>query len=457
MGACPSPVGMGREHGEDASAAAFQFSIGGGILMVLVSTGLVATQDLGRDDSAAHGAVEDARSASLLAVALSGSWSWSEGGSQTETGFLAEDGGLKMDAMTLFKGAQWTGLQNHAIDYSEARAEWGVGQAEDFHLRIVPIDSTTIYDLSGLRVAYIAPWQDVGDIHVASGTDEEMLAATRAHVDASMAAAAAHERAVLASLGVDYDNRAHVTASSPAAFVDVSTPAGVVSVPLVSRLGGLAIRDGDVYLADVDHLHSSLAGRWHEYDVVVIGSGAQHEALAQGSFPAHARQHVDGGGLLVLLGGTQDTTWLEDALGGAAATANQQRSTPDHGHPLLSWPSPFDRHALGSGPPLPAAAVPDAAWQHVLGTSDHVDLAVSQHGSLGDGVAVLTSLQPEGQAGQTFLTNVLGYYARQDTHLDFGQVLPGGIPVSGAQRIMWGSDAGGNQVALRVQLLYWGG
>lgn len=443
-------------RGEDAVSGAYQFSVGGGILIILISTGLSATQELGADPSSNRAALEDVRSEALLSVALSSSWSWSEGGAATESGFAALDGGLKMEAMTMFKGAQWNGAPNEVIDYDEAQQQWGLEPSEDFHLRIVPIDSTTIYDLSGLRVAYVAAWQDIGEIHADFGTGQNMMAEVRAQVDGSMDAVSQEERAILTSLGVDYDDDVRITAAFPAVVADVTVGQHVFSFPLAELLSDVTIMEGDVYLADRDYLHGSISGHWDEYDVVVIGSGAASQALAQGDFASHARQHVEGGGLLVLLGGTEDSAWMEDAFEDAQETANQQRQTPDLSHPLLTWPAPANWQDLEEGPALAAATAPDASWQHILGNSTHVDLAVSQQGAIGDGMAILSTLQPEGPAGEQLVLNMLAYYARQDLHLDFGKTLPPDVSVAGSERLMWGTDAGDNQVALRVQLLYWG-
>lgn len=478
---------------EEAVGSAQQFAVAGGLLVIFASVALAATSSFGSDPSSHDAAVDDVRAEALKQIALSASWQWNEGG--THVSGLHADGGLDVGDLVHFKGADWLAADDGSVGYAEAQTMWGV-DGDGFHIRVRPIDATGLYDLSGLRVAYIAAWNDVAEVHANVGTDEQIVAGLRAQIDFAATDEATRERAILSALGADYDDRVHLTAGGPVLLVDTvahapglvivclkgvtiaiapnavpahkaigaalgacpgDTPPGhVVSVPLLSVLGDVTLLEGDVYFDDVDYLAGALAPRWDPYDVVVIGSAAAPQALGQGSFPDGLRQHVADGGLLVVFGGTDEDGWLEQLASAAVATANQQASTPDTQHPVLTWPLAVDWEALGEGQRLSAQRFPDRVWQHVLAEADGVQLALSPMGAY-PGLVAATSMRPEGEAGLALATDIFAYYARQDLMLDFGATVPKGIPVSSSAATVWGTDAGGNQVALRVHVLYWRG
>ncbi len=442
-----------------AVGASYQFIVAGAILVVFLGVILLSTQQLGTDDGATTATHNDLRSRALLQVASGNSWAWSEGNKSISGGFGNEQQGFPLANMVHFKGAQWTATGgNERFDYAEARTSWGVAEHDDMHLRIVPITSTGLYDLSSLRVAYIGDWKAIATIYAPIGVgDPATMTNTRAELDQRMESNTVTERSIIAGLGADFDNDVHITAAHPTILIDTTPPLNTSLLPLVSVLSDTSLMEGDVYYDDPDHLGSILKPRLSQYDVVIIGSGVDNNAIKQAQLHKALVNHTTDGGLLIQLGADSSHDWMTELGAAGAETANQGLVSPDVHHPVLEWPFGIAEENFDQSRSFDAAALPDAAFHRVLGTTNDPVLVVSQQGALNDGTAFVTSINvtDDTAQGDDLLTNMFAYYARQDLFLEFGPTIPAGEQVSAATRSVWGDDGGGNKVALRMTMYYW--
>lgn len=430
------------------------FAVAMAVMVASVGALMTTTTNLGRDTASTDAADAESSSRGLLDTLLASDWSWQEDDMAVQR-LQAPDGSIDLASLIAMRGGGDDAQDNGRIDYEELRQVLGVPAGRSFHLRVTPADlEGTAPDLSGIRTAYIADWQHLASVTVDLGTDEQMLAEARVAVDTSMDSRTLAEREHLVSIGVDFDDDAHLTMAVPQLLVDT----GHITVPMISRLGDLTLLEGDVYYDDPAYLKNAFPSRIGQYDAIVIGNGVAPAALNDGSILDQLAKHVRQGGLLAALGGTEDTAWVESLveLLEMQPTVNQEVTNPDVAHPILRWPEPVDHAALGEGPVYAHAAFDDDEWQHVLTDGENATLLVSQAGSPGDGIVVLSSLRPgDGPAGEALLRNIFSYYARQDAHLDYGETMPAGMAVGAASRLVYGVDAGDNPIPLRFALRYW--
>lgn len=439
--------------------ASFQFIVAGSVLVVVVGVALLSTQQLATDDLEVDAVSNELRSQSLLQVVSGDTWSWSEGTKSIGSGFGNSAVGFPVTSMVHLKSAQWDSItSNEKFDYAEARSTWGMGSGDDMHLRIVPVTSTGMYDLSGLDVAYIGDWNAVGTVYadIAVG-DAAIMSNVRAEVDTDMDAATVVERQLLAALGADFDNNVHITAAFPTVLIDTSPPLNTSLLPLVSVLADTSVMAGDVYLDDPDNLGSILKPRLANYDVVVIGAGVDNNALLQANLDDALVSHVQGGGLLIQLGATSSHSWLQSMASAGNDTANRGLISPDVHHPVLEWPTNVVPEVFDQTSGLNPSHLTPQAFHRILGPATAPTLVVNQQGALANGTAIVTSMDiTEDQTqGARLLTNMFAYYARQDLFLEFGPSIPEGEQVAAATRTVWGDDGGGNKVALRMTLYFW--
>lgn len=449
--------------------APFAFVVAGAVLLGSIGTVFVATTEVGTTAAADSDAGADLRAQAVLDRWLGqGGLAWSEG-DDGAIRFASSDVALDWSAVGAMQGAAIVkDDENLLFDYEEARKALGIDAlGADVHLRIQTLVSADGQpDLSGLRVAYIGDWEPIAQTTVTVAGEEEMVAQAQAHLNLSMGAATGPERGLVDASGVAFTDRVHLTASYPAALIDL----GVVTVPLPDHIADATLLEGDVYPDLVDYLDGVLPDRLPLYDVVIIGSGVDHEALDDADLGGPLASFVEGGGAIVSFGGQPGKLdWSDDLLDEGRKTANRMATVPDHGHVLLNVPhdiSWLDGYAAGEPWPLDALGTQEQDRTHlfqiVLGSASSADLAVTRDGALSDGHVLLSGHRPVDMIGdrgeaaaQDFVENVLSYFAQKNTTLDFGATAPGDRAVHSAQRTMHYTDPVEGQHVVRATLLYW--
>lgn len=191
------------------------------------------------------------------------------------------------------------------------------------------------------------------------------------------------------------------------------------------------------------------------YNILVVGSDVDHNAMTSAAAKQTIRDWVYGGGFLMVFGSYQQAVqWLQPIFHSALDSASGPLLAPDTAHPVLHTPNELEYASYDAG---------DNIWDftreedsqhfaHVVTQGSGDVLAVSDSGEFGDGRVLLTSYVPydlEGggatgpcdpaavqascpalQLFHNFLT--FGY---RDLYLDYGPPLPGGSPIGVAQRL----------------------
>lgn len=209
------------------------------------------------------------------------------------------------------------------------------------------------------------------------------------------------------------------------------------------------------------------------YNVIVVGSHVDHEAMSNPGVSDALAAWIDAGGTLMVLGSSEQTVkWLKPVFDASIVSASGGLSIPDMAHPILDAPNhldiaAYDAHGLAWEFPNEEDA---ALFAHVAQSEDATLLALSNHGAFGQGRILLSAYQvydlvpgPEGAACDVddlsaecealrFLHNLLTQsYA--GLFVDYGPMLPTDRPVGVATRIasVWHPDLE-RAVAIRVQL-----
>jgi hypothetical protein len=142
-----------------------------------------------------------------------------------------------------------------------------------------------------------------------------------------------------------------------------------------------------------------------KHNVLFVGSNVHHNSMTSAAAKQTIRDWVYAGGLLIVLGSTEQTVnWLQPIFHTAIDGAGGGISTPDENHPILTTPNRLDYESFNTH---------DIVWQfnrqqdadlftHVVTESQGDYMAVSNPGDLGEGRVILTSYQPfdlvDGQA-----------------------------------------------------------
>lgn len=180
-----------------------------------------------------------------------------------------------------------------------------------------------------------------------------------------------------------------------------------------------------------------------EYDLVIIGTGADQMALTPNEVKDAIRDYVETyGGRIVVLGGETNAQWLQPLFHVGSTTSSHGVSNPDPTHPLLNTPNPLDWQGFGE---------PTRAWEFsggsdadlfdmVLGDGDdqHV-LSVSTSAAFGaaGGGVILTGYEPGDLAeaqGKSFLANCIAYGKYHHLYMEMGPAVPTDVPVASASR-----------------------
>ncbi len=134
-----------------------------------------------------------------------------------------------------------------------------------------------------------------------------------------------------------------------------------------------------------------------EYNVVVIGSDVDANALTPAGFKDAVRDWVYAGGLLIVLGSSDvGPHWLEPLFDGGLGDASGPISVPDPEHPLLLWPHEVAAATYGHhGLAWEYGSAEDAArFDHVVTLGDDDLTALSKNGAFGRGRVLLSAHQP---------------------------------------------------------------
>jgi len=443
--------------------------VAGVVFLATIGTVLWTTRNASVDHDTVEAAGQRAQAEALVSLLVGSEGAgWDAGpDAVARMGLLDDGGGLSLSKMDSLRGVQLeTTLGNGLMDYEEARTSLGIGGAAgaaDFHLRVYPVGLGTAVlqsDLSHLRTAYVGDWVVLATAVVGIGTQEQMSGSARTQLDLTMASGTYEERAMLDDLGLGFGDRMHITTGFPNVLVQV---APLVHVP-ITDLVDETLLDGDVYPDDKEYLKGALAGRLDEYDVLVIGSGVQHNALNDGTTKAAIESWVFGGGMLIVLGSASaNNQWLQPLFHVSTTTANGAPYVGDITHPLLSTPHVLDWEGFGTGGakwslPTTGSYAAFDSFSHVVMADGKDILAVSNEGAYGDGRIFLTSYMPRdlsGGSGQDLLHNMILYADREHLFLDYGPPVPDGVTVAAAVRHTYVIDDDIGQVPMRIEVLVW--
>lgn len=190
------------------------------------------------------------------------------------------------------------------------------------------------------------------------------------------------------------------------------------------------------------------------YDVIVVGSDVDQNAMTSAAAKQSIRDWVYAGGFLIVLGSAaQAVQWLEPIFHSGIQSASGGVLNPDGTNPLLHVPNELHYlsyvnnnltwHYTGSD---------GSFFEHILTQGGNDVLSTSNPGAFGSGRVLLTSYEPynltgSGATGACDPTNVqpdcpalnmlhnfltLSY---ADLYLDFGPPIPNGVHVGSVQRL----------------------
>ncbi len=133
------------------------------------------------------------------------------------------------------------------------------------------------------------------------------------------------------------------------------------------------------------------------YNVVMVGSNVDHQAMTSAAAKQTIREWVYAGGLLIVFGSTEQAVqWLQPIFHSAIETAGGGIATPDENHPVLNVPNDLDYESYEDH---------DIVWSytrdqdadhftHIITEGDDDYLALSDPGQFGEGRVLLASYQP---------------------------------------------------------------
>jgi len=212
---------------------------------------------------------------------------------------------------------------------------------------------------------------------------------------------------------------------------------------------------GDVYPDLKKVMNNDLAANLTTgmYDVLVVGSGVDQNAMTSASAKYAVRDFVLNGGLLVALGSdAQQVNWLEPLFHSSLSTASDAVGVPDTTNPILHSPEElaydtYDDH--------------DHAWEfsrdedashfsHVIpvaGATYAQDiLSVSKPGHYGNGTIILTSWEPydlthpqDFDEARKLLNNFFSFRLGA-LYVDFGPRIPDYAEVGSSSRVATAPD-----------------
>lgn len=432
---------------------------------------IVATDQGGGDPEAPQTAAKQVEADSLADLLVSSPGIGWAGGADavTRLGILAANGsGLDLASVEKLRGAMYEGdPDNGRVDYEEALASLGVPEGTYFHLRMYPVALDTVYEdtLVGTRVAYIGDWLPLVPVIVTAGTPDGMLVQANTQLNLTMAPGTASERQALRGLGVDFDDRVHLTVSTPTVLLE----SGLID-PALCTVVGAELCTSDVFPDVKQYLDAVVPSRITpaNYDVLVIGSSVDHSSLTSAVTKNAIRDFVSGGGTLMVMGSSaQSTQWLQPMFDVGIKTVNTGPFAPDVSHPLLHEPNTLDwkayaSYGLGWDIKTQGANAHHSDFTHVVVAGDKDVLAVSNDGAFGSGRIFLTEFRPSeisaalgSSETARFLGNMFLYSERDHLYLEYGPQVPDGTEVSAAIRQSHAWDAQLGLVPVRLEIHLW--
>lgn len=467
-------MGETRAGGEAAAGQLVAMLVAGTIFLASIAFVVWGAAEGGGDDGVAP-AARKSEAEGLLDVLLGSEGSgWQAGvDSVGRIGLRGDDGGLSLDKMDALRGASYEANgTNGLLDYDETLASLGLevqdGVGTQFHLRIYPIgleDVLATSDLSHVRTAYIGDWTSLASVTVALDVDSmTMVRGANAGLNATIGVDTVNERQMLLDLGLGYNDRIHIAAGTPDVKVQVLPG---VTAP-ITTLVALDLLKGDVYPDIKTYLNTVFASRIGEYDLLIVGSGVDHESLTSTVVKDAVRDWVLAGGDLMVFGsGAKNFQWLQPLFSVGTTSVNGQAFAPDVNHPMLQEPHALDwPHYDSKGIAWDIKSQGEDAhyedFEHVVMEGGEDLLAVSLDGAFDDGRVFLTAFQPKTIAGELgfeegrdFLHNMIVYSDRAYLYLDYGPAVPDDAAVAAAVRQTHVLDPDLGQVPVRVEILLW--
>ena len=470
---------MNLRGDEAGTGQVITLMVAGAIFLAAVGTVLVVSQGTVNEPSEAREASKQVEAAGLADILIGSTgigWS-SDPDSLQRLGLLASNGsGLDPDSLEALRGAVEDSTNNGKVDYEDAMASLGMDEedGDGFHIRIYPVGLEDLEVPHDLRVAYIADWTPLVTVTISPITPllNSETAAVKANValnasitDPAKLLMQSKERQAVRDLGMVFNDRVYITTGTPVVMVDL---------PLVDRallstyVLNVPLLEGDVYPDHRDYIRTILkAPRLALYDVIIVGSGVEHNSLLD--IKTEISDWVTGGGTLIVLGSAdKSTAWLNPLLNVGVDTVNGAPTAPDIAHPLLKEPNElawtsYDSHDEGWDIQENGAVAAYDDFSHVVIQDGEDVLAVSKEASFGEGRVILTTYYA-GDIAQTismaeatnFLENMVTYADRSSLYLDYGGEVPADQPVALAVRQSWLWDEVYGQVPVRVEVLAWG-
>jgi hypothetical protein len=463
---------MGFQQDGSASAQTISLLVAAAIFVAAVSAVLMASQQSGADHAAADSAAQDIQASSLADILLgSPGVGWTADADTLQRLGLAASNGSGLDSASIdsLKGAMAVSMDNDRVDYPDAQRSLGLDPAgsQNFHIRMYPVGMSDVYDssLSGISLGYIADFTSLPTISIPLATPPSLyVVEANAQLNVSMGPSTVLERTALRQLGLDFTDRVYMTASSPSVGIDQLL---VSDIPLTTFLGGAV--EGDVYPDIKTYIDANLLARLPQYDMLIVGSGAEHNSLPSNAIKDGIRDWVLAGGMLVVLGSEgQAYQWLQPLFHTGVATVNGAAMAPDVSHPLLkepnelSWTS-YDSHGRGWDIKDTGTGAHYDDFSHVIVQDGEDVLAISKDGAFGTGRILLTTYLPREIAATMGLGEAMGmienivlFADRTNLYLEYGPQAPLGEPVSIAVRQSWLWDNVLGQVPVRVEIQTWG-
>jgi hypothetical protein len=463
---------MGLKQDVSANTQTISLLVAAAVFIAAVSAVIITSQQTGGDHAAADSAAQDIQASSLAEILIgSPGVGWTADADELQRLGLAASNGSGLDAASIasLKGAMAVSMDNDRVDYPDAQASLGMDPSgtQQFHIRMYPVGMTDVYDssLSGIRVGYIADFSSLPTVTIPLVTPPSLyVVEANAQLNVSMGPSTVLERQAIRELGLDFTDRVYMTASSPTVGLDQLLGA---DIPLTTLNGGPV--EGDVYPDIKAFLDANMAGRLSQYDMLIVGSGVEHNSLTANAVKDGIRDWVLAGGMLVVLGSNdQSYQWLQPLFHSGIATVNGAAMAPDVSHPLLKEPNElewtsYDSHDMGWDIKDTGTGAHYDDFSHVIVQDGEDVLAISKDGAFGSGRILLTTYLPREIASSLgigeamgFIENIVLFADRTNLYLEYGPQAPLGQPVSIAVRQSWLWDSVLGQVPVRLEIQTWG-
>ncbi len=207
--------------------------IAGTIVIASISAVLYTIRTDVLDDSAVSDPADQAEADALLDILMdSAGLGWGNGVQNVTRLGLANGTGLDLEKMSAVEGGRYGSTYGSGgMDYDTARAGLGLDATRDFHVRVYPIDlgQDHLALLSDMETAYIGDWEELAEVVVQLGTEEQMSSSAQSSLNTTMGSGTSGERQLLTDLGVDFKDRVYITTKYPDVLVEVALG---VRVPL---------------------------------------------------------------------------------------------------------------------------------------------------------------------------------------------------------------------------------